>query len=439
MSLKELSKVLLKSSYTYSFIVKGIHIILGFISSILVNRFLGVALRGEYSYIINIISLFVIFGNLGVYQLYPYDKRKELKNIRFLYFNLIIKQFIFYFIISLVSLFLLCRFGYIDYSDLFIWGIGILFVLFNILGNQLSMIVSVEDFIYKSKVIIRAELFKFILLIFVYILSGRNLLIILSLDIIYELLIVILCIYRLKIKVNLKYHNFEFFKRTIKKGFLPMLFTLLLSLNYRIDILFLKWSNLVSMSDVGLYAVGVQLASYVWVFPDIFKEVLYSKTATSDSVRDIKYSIKFSLFVESIFLLVIIVLGRPLLYFLYGSDYMGAVSVTKIIFIGVLSMSLFKLLTPLYNARGEFFKNFLILLTSVGVNIIFNFILIPKYGILGAAVASVFGYSICGIVYIFRFKKDYDIRIVDLIFIKKTDLMQLKRMMQNRFQGSQKD
>lgn len=419
-------KKIMSSRYFYSLLNKGFHILFGFIITVIVNRFLGAELRGEYAFIFNVISIIVIIGNLGIYQSYPFYKRKNIENIELLYINIIVKQLLLYLVLALCGLTIYYKFFNVSTDDFILLLISTLLSIITISSHQISMIASVVFFKTKSIIIIISEFFKLIFLVFIYITLDRNLIPILVANVLYHLIIFILCIYKLKVPINFWKHNTKFTIILIKKGLIPMLFTLLLSLNYSIDIFYLKLSGLVSVNDVGLYAVGVQLASYVWVIPDIFKEVLYSKTAKNDSITDIVFCLKISLLIEIFFLLIVAIFGKNIFEILYGIEYIEAANVTKIIFIGILSMSLFKILTPLYNAKGKFIENFIILLSSVLINLVFNSLLVPSYGILGAAIASVIGYSICGLIYLLRFKKEYGFKLKNILFITKDDIRIIK-------------
>ena len=73
---------ILNSSYLWSFISKGIHILLGIFITVFVNRALGTALKGEYAYVNNMVSVLSIIGGLGVYQLYPFHRRQQGETVK---------------------------------------------------------------------------------------------------------------------------------------------------------------------------------------------------------------------------------------------------------------------------------------------------------------------------------------------------------------------
>ncbi len=59
---------------------------------------------------------------------------------------------------------------------------------------------------------------------------------------------------------------------------------------------------------------------------------------------------------------------------------------------------------------------------SLVVNIVLNFILIPKYGIEGAALASTISYILAGAILVVMVKIESSIPLRQILFIDKSDL-----------------
>ncbi len=73
---KDESKYTLIKMYGKTVSYKLICVAIGFVNSILINRCLGVSLRGEYTTIMNWASLLQLMLNLGIGTTYPAFKRK---------------------------------------------------------------------------------------------------------------------------------------------------------------------------------------------------------------------------------------------------------------------------------------------------------------------------------------------------------------------------
>lgn len=423
MSKKSLLKRIIGSSYSWSFIAKGIHIILGLLITVFVNRALGTTLKGEYAYINNLISVLAIIGGLGIYQLYPFQRRSKGETAKSEFVNVTLSLAVIYTLFTAFFLLLANKFD--PGSNLIINGLMCLITIAKIVDTQFMMFSSIDDFKRSKRTAIVATVIRFVIFLTVFLLFKKNVVAVLIGDLLFDSAGVILYARIIGIKTIRFRFDIRKVLEVLKLGIIPMMFQLLLQLNYNIDVLYMKAFSEVSLSNIGLYSVGVQLAAYIWTIPDIFKEVLYSKTAKEDSVNDIIWCLRISIVIELLFLVFVYLFGDKVLLLLYGREFVPAIGVTKIIFFGVLAMTLFKVLTPLYNAKGKFVGNLIILLISVSINVILNIILIPKYDMIGAAVASVFGYGICGLVYLARFSRDFKISFPKLFLFSKKDVLAL--------------
>ena len=76
---KNIEKIM-KNDYVFSLFQKMINILTGIITVAIINRYLGVSLKGEYEYIKNIVNVLNIIFGFGLYASYPYLKRKKESN-----------------------------------------------------------------------------------------------------------------------------------------------------------------------------------------------------------------------------------------------------------------------------------------------------------------------------------------------------------------------
>ena len=148
-----------KNQFVFSFITKIILVILGMISSILINRYLGPTLKGEYSYTLNIFNILVLVLNFGLYQYYPKLKRQnESSNIRSRFTNVVLFQFFIYFLMAIIiGMFTTGKFWHSMLYTL---------VPIMILAKQLNFILLVENPNKKNFLSITNEFFYIVLLLF---------------------------------------------------------------------------------------------------------------------------------------------------------------------------------------------------------------------------------------------------------------------------------
>jgi O-antigen/teichoic acid export membrane protein len=390
---------------------KVIHIFFGIFNTVFINRYLGPALKGEYAYLLNIVNLLVLVLNLGIYQAYPFFKRKNIEEAKQKFINISMFQFCVYIVLAVI-LSLVMKSG----NSIIILTL----VPVMVLSRQLNFIVLIENINLRNFIAICNEVFYTSVLLIIFFFAPKNYMYIISLLYAKDIITILTILFSFKSRVSFKYLDFSLLRDTVKFGLYPMLTMLLITMNYQVDVLILKW--FVSFEQIGYYTVGVGLADKTWLIPDAFKEVLLGKTARKDSIEEILLSIKISLYVCLASLVFITVMGREIIVLLYGNEYVEAYRVTVTIFAGIIPMLFFKLINTLFLAKGKQKFSFNVLLIAVVTNVIANFILIPYMGITGAALASVLSYSICGFVFLYIFIKENSIKVSSVFLIRKSEI-----------------
>lgn len=407
-------KKILSNSYVFSIVNNIMSVLIGVLTSAFLNRYLGVELRGEYAYYLNLSSILVIFVGFGLAQSYPRAVRKEIDNVKNKYFALALLQFVLSFIVLFINLIINRNWGnlyllIIVPSQVFAQQVGYVAAVYKLKKYQkmnfidifISLMFNLLLFVMMPPYVILAFL----------VIAIKNII-----DIIYY--IYLLKPSLIKIKLSLEELKFIF-----GLSFITMIMTLLININYKIDVIMLN--NKVSNVQLGLYTTGTGLANYIWVIPDAFKNVLFSKTAKNDSIQDINWSIKISILMSAICMVGLVAFGKIALFILYGTDFVSAYNVTCIIMFGAPSMILFKLISNLFVVNGHQIFYCIGLAISAVVNICLNILLIPLYGINGAAFASVISYSVCGIIFYTRYIIDYKIKWYVPLIITHTDLKKI--------------
>ena len=84
-----------KKTYFFSVFSKITLVIIGLITSALISRGLGVSLKGEYAYLVNLSGIVVIVVTLGVGQVYSYFVRQYGTKYRNIFINLNYLHFVF--------------------------------------------------------------------------------------------------------------------------------------------------------------------------------------------------------------------------------------------------------------------------------------------------------------------------------------------------------
>lgn len=148
-------------------------------------------------------------------------------------------------------------------------------------------------------------------------------------------------------------------------------------------------------AEVGLYRVVIQFSVIVSFGLTVLNQMLhpyFSKlTVSKDFDRLQKLAIYSSLVilaVAAIPALLFIFFGGNILEFVYGEEYVAGAVALKVLVFGQLVNAIFGSVGALLNMAGYEKDSMKGMSIAIGLNIILAFILIPSFGIEGAAVAS---------------------------------------------------
>lgn len=273
----------------------------------------------------------------------------------------------------------------------------------------------------RNRIFMFSHICETLFVIVLFIFTKANLLLAVIAYLFADVFKIIGFIPRIGFKIDHHYH-FSDLKELYAYGFFPMIALLLTTLNYKIDIIMLKNYSFISLSDVGIYSIGYAIANKTLLIPDSLKVILISKLAKGKDYNEVARIMRISFAVCLLMALFIIILGKPFLYYLYGSEYAGAYSVICISVSGTVFMTFFKMISQYNIMNRKQVLNAGMLAISIIVNIVLNVLLVPLFGIDGAAFATAIGYFVCSMVFIRYFCNATNTKIRDVFFIQKKDI-----------------
>ena len=188
-----------------------------------------------------------------------------------------------------------------------------------------------------------------------------------------------------KVKMKNAYLNF---KRLFTYGLGSYGNDLLGQFSYYIDQIVI--AGLLRPADLGLYVVAVSLSRMVTFFSSSITVVLFPKA--SELSKEEAISLTFKAFrISTTFTLlgslVLMVVAPLVIPWLYGKDFNTALTVFRLLLLEVTISGGTIILAQVFMALGK--PKFVSLLQGVGLILVIPllFLLIPKYGLLGAGVA----------------------------------------------------
>lgn len=411
----------MKRAYINTLINKVAYAVVTFVANALVTRALGVELKGEYTWILTVASIIAIIGGLGVYQSIPFFNREEgdVYDIAQKYVNIFV----------LMSLIYIAAGGFVFFlsnENSKVACISLLAVV-DMLSQQLNMLMLINNIFVRNKIFIAGSYINLILSGICYFVFQNDLYIAVSIVVVIKLFYIVAYLVSIERVPRPFQVEGKHFLKVVRFGYLPMLSFLLITLNYKVDVLMLEGASSITNVQLSYYTTGVSIAELAWFIPDVFKEVLFNKTAKKNNYKEISSILRVSNAVLVVIILAVVVLGRFMIRLFYGQAFAPAYEVTILLFLGIPAMSWFKIIYTLFNAQGRRKTSFSVLLASTLINILVNYFAIPHFGIYGAALASVLSYSVCGIVFIFLYGKISGEKVWSLFILRKGDIKTLLR------------
>lgn len=202
--------------------------------------------------------------------------------------------------------------------------------------------------------------------------------------------------------------------------------TVLIVANYRIDVLFLDLLG-VDKSQIGIFAVGVGVSEHLWIISDIFKDVQISRTARGSAADDVAAANRAAVALTAVAYLLFLALGKIAIVMFFGADFADSFQVAALMLIANIFMIPCKILGTFYISLDRINVYLAGMAAAVALNVTLNLVLIPRFGLNGAIVASILSYFVAGVVLIADFVRHTGVSLVDVILIRRRDIDMIDR------------
>ena len=163
---------------------------------------------------------------------------------------------------------------------------------------------------------------------------------------------------------------------------------------YRADV-FLLGSILASPTAIGLYSLAVGFAELLFYIPDSIATAFFPRIAASDRTAADAFAppvARQTVLLTALASLALIPCATVAIVVLLPA-FSGSLPALLVITPGVVALSISKVLSGYVSGLGRPLPVGSIAMVSVGLNLVANLLLIPRWGIVGAAAASLLSYS----------------------------------------------
>lgn len=218
-----------------------------------------------------------------------------------------------------------------------------------------------------------------------------------------------------------KPYNKIFVKEVFSYGIKGWIGDIAVTTNNRVDQLILSY--FLPPASLGIYSICGSIGQMLWILPGSIRQILFNKNAEMEieshrKILTARYHAFFMITGLAITLLFIL-LSRFIVHFLYGNAFLPAVVPLQIYLVGTGIYIGTMILTKYFAGAKQIIINSYIQLFSAAIGLITAFLLISKYGIIGAAISSSVSYIASYLLALYYFKDLKEIANGFVQFFKK--------------------
>ncbi|MGB5848555.1 MAG: flippase [Ignavibacteriaceae bacterium] len=409
---------------SWLFTEKILRILIAFVVTVLVIRYLGPEQFGLLSYAISFYGLFSAISILGlesisIRELVKYPERRD---------NILGSVFLLRLVGGIVTIILIALILFISGEPA---DISILILIIS--TSAIFQSFSVIDYYFPAEV--KAKYSVYVMTASVLLTSALKIfLIIVEAPLIYFAIVFsveffaaaagFLLVYKHN---KLKIINWNFRKETavnlLKDSWPLILSGLAIAIYTKIDQVMIK--NMLDSKELGYYAVAVRLSEAWYFIPIALTNSIYPAIVKAKNVSNKFYFNRMQKLYDILAWLAISIavpvsiFSRDIINIIFGNEFQSAAPVLTIyiwagvaVFLGVASSQY--LITENFT-KLSFFRT----LIGMVFNVILNLILIPKYGIIGAAYATLVSYSVVvfSIILFPKARKQFFMMLKSILFV----------------------
>ena len=188
-----------------------------------------------------------------------------------------------------------------------------------------------------------------------------------------------------------------------------------------------------SSSQLGVYSVAYTIVNLLSIpstsiTPILFNFVTKKSEKSRDSFNVTMQVHKFLFWMQVCFAIILYLIGDKLILFFFGSEYSETINVMYLLVPGIVLYNSTRSVSQKYLAAiGKPLKTSNIQFVGAIIGLTCYILLIPKYGVEGAAIGSTFGYVGSSIMALYFVKsEDKKNNIIDFFILRKSDFYTVK-------------
>ncbi|MBA2275805.1 MAG: polysaccharide biosynthesis C-terminal domain-containing protein [Chloroflexi bacterium] len=196
-------------------------------------------------------------------------------------------------------------------------------------------------------------------------------------------------------------------------------------LQFRADLFLVN--ALVGVTATGVYSVATSVAETLWYIPAALGVVVFSRVtgagleAAPLTSAVTRVTLAFGL-VVGLAALIVAPIGVELLY---GPPFRDAGPALQLLLPGIVAYGVVSVLAQFLLAAGAPGRSTLVFLAGLGLNLGLNALLIPRFGIMGASMASSISYTVTALLMIVVFHRLTHQPLRETLLVRRSDIRRL--------------
>jgi O-antigen/teichoic acid export membrane protein len=206
--------------------------------------------------------------------------------------------------------------------------------------------------------------------------------------------------------------------------------TLAAHLHYRIDLYLI--ALLLTPEQVAFYSIAVNMTHPILQIPDAIGTVIFPKLAgSSDEAAHERTAVtcRHTLFATLIAAIVYAGVGSQVMVLFYGERYAPAIPPMFMMLPGIIMISLYQILSRNFTSRNRQQVNIVAAGVALAVNATANLLLIPRFGIVGAALSTAISYSLAAGILLTMFVRDSGRTVRQTVLVGLDDLARYPQLL----------
>ena len=150
-------------------------------------------------------------------------------------------------------------------------------------------------------------------------------------------------------------------------------------------------------AELGIYVIGVNIVERLWTFSEPISSVLFSKLVNLKDEEKRNFftihTLQATFVISLVGAVVMYLLGDLFIRLFFGDNYAESSLFLYVLIPGAILQSMGQVMKWIISARGYPGANAVSLSFCLLLNVVLNLILIPRIGVMGAAISSTIAYS----------------------------------------------